>query len=194
MTRNPFKRSEHVPSDRLAAARLEKGEKVLAGTVDRAGSWLLGTRDALVIVPPQAPDQAAEPVQTRIPWQQVERADWSREEQRLRLNEVGEFGRVRPEYVFEIDDPGLLLELIRERVTASVVLQRRVPVSGKKGLMVIARRAPRGDGEITWAYEFDPGIDPDDPAVMAAAGRGLDAAAEELGLGGRVSPSGEVPI
>lgn len=179
MRRNPFKRSEHVPSDVLAAARLEKGEKVLAGTVDRDGSWLLGTRDALVIVP--APG-SAEAVRTRIPWQQVERADWSRDEQRLRLNEVGEFGKVRPEYVFEIDDPGLLLELIRERVSASVVLQRRVPVSGKKGLSVIARRAPQGDGEITWAYEFDQGIDPDDAAVMAAAGRGLQAAAEELGL------------
>lgn len=179
---NPFKRSVRVPSAVLDAAVLEKGEKVLAGTPARDGSWLLGTRDALVIVPPPAPDEAARAVQTRIPWQQVERADWSREDERLRIHEVGEFGMVRPEYSFEIDDPGLLLELIRERVTASVVLQRRVHVSGRKGLMVIARRAPRGDGEITWAYEFDPGIDPDDPAVMAAARHGLEAAAEELGL------------
>lgn len=179
MPRNPFKRSVRVPSSVLDAAVLEKGEKVLAGTANRDGSWLLGTRDALVIVPAPV---AVGAVQTRIPWQQVERADWSRDDERLRLNTVGEFGKVRPEYSFEIDDPGLLLELIRERVTASVVLQRRVPVSGKKGLIVIARRAPRGDGEITWAYEFDTGIDPDDPAVMAAARRGLEAAAEELGL------------
>ena len=173
MPRNPFKRSVDVPSSVLAAAPLEKGERVLAGTATRDGSWLLGTRAALVITGSN---------QTRIPWQHVERADWARDEARLRVNEVGEFGKVRPEYSFEIDDPGLLLELIRERVTASVVLQHHVAVSGKKGLFVVARRAPRGDGEITWAYEFDPGVDPDDPAVMTAAQRGLDAAAEELGL------------
>jgi hypothetical protein len=178
MARNPFKRSVQVPGPVVDAAPLEKGEKVLAGTPARDGSWLLGTRDALLITAsPGATDGA-----TRIPWQRIERADWDRDEERLRVNEVGEFGQVRPEYTFEIDDPGLLLELIRERVTASVVLQRHVRIEGKKGLFVIARRAPQGDGEIAWAYEFDPGIDPDDPAVMAAARRGLEAAAEELGL------------
>jgi hypothetical protein len=176
VARNPFKRSVHVPASVVATAPLDSGEKVLAGTPTRDGSWLLGTRDALVVT---ASDSTAG---TRIPWQRVERADWDRDEERLRVNEVGEFGKVRPEYVFEIDEPGLLLELIRERVTASVVLQRHVAVEGRKGLFVIARRAPRGDGEIAWAYEFDAGVDPEDPAVMAAARRGLDAAAEELGL------------
>ena len=173
MPRNPFKRSVDVPAEVLAAAPLEKGENVLAGTVAQNGSWLLGTRDALLIT-------GAAP--TRIPWQHVERVDWDREDERLRVVEVGEFGKPRPEYTFEIADPGLMLEFIRERVTASVVLQRHVAVTGKEGLFVIARRAPRGDSEITWSYEFDRGIDPDDPAVMVAARRGLDTAAEELGL------------
>ena len=173
MARNPFKRSVGVPAEVLAAAPLEKGENVLAGTVARDGSWLLGTRDALLITGDS---------KTRIPWQHVERADWDREQERLRVIEVGEFGKARPEYTFEIADPGVLLEFIRERVTASVVLQRHVAVSGMKGLFVIARRAPRGDGEITWSYEFDRGIDPENPAVMVAARRGLDTAAEELGL------------
>jgi hypothetical protein len=183
--RNPFRRSLQVPPEVLTAASLARGEKVLAATSARDGTWLLGTRDALVIVP--AP--SAEPAPsvgssgtTRIPWQRVERADWDRDAERLDVTEVGEFGQVRPEYSFDIDDPGLLLELVRERVTASVVLQRRVPVEGKKGLFVIARRAPHGDGEPTWAYEFDAGVDPSDPAVMAAAERGLKAASEELGL------------
>lgn len=173
MTRNPFKRSVDIPADVMAAAPLEKGENVLAATVARDGSWLLGTRDSLLIT-------GEDP--TRIPWQHVELVDWDREESRLRVIEVGEFGKVRPEYTFEIADPGLLLEFIRERVTASVVLQRHVAVSGKKGLFVIARRAPRGDSEITWSYEFDRGIDPEDPAVMVAARQGLDAAVEELGI------------
>ena len=174
MARNPFRRSVHVPTAVVEAAPLEKGEKVLAGTAARDGSWLLGTRDALVLTGS---------VETRVPWQQIERADWDRDAERLDVVEVGEFGLVRPAYSFSIDDPGLLLELIRERVTASVVLQRHVRVDGSRGLFVIARRAPRGDGEITWAFEFDRGVDPDDPGVMAAARRALDAASEELGLG-----------
>lgn len=175
MARNPFKRSVDVPDAVVRAAGLPRGEKVLAGTATRDGGWLLGTRDALVVVPADGrPD--------RIVWQQVERADWDRDADRLRIAEVGEFGRPRPEHAFGIDEPGLMLDLIRERVTASVVLQRHVPVHGRKGLFVVARRAPTGDGEITWAYEFERGVDPDDPAVAEAAEAGLRAAAEELGL------------
>ena len=174
MARIPFRRSVAVPADVLAAASLPRGDKVLAGCRTRDGRWLLGTRDGLLL-----PDGEG---QVRIPWQQVERADWDRDEDRLRVLGVGRFGEVRPEFTYPIDDPGLLLELVRERVTASVVLQRHVPVHGKRGLFVIARRAPRGGGEITWAYEFETGVDPDDPEVMAAAERGLAAAAGELGL------------
>jgi len=192
--RNPFKRAVDLPAEVLGRVQLGKGEKVLAGTRAADGTWLLGTPDALLLVEPSpmsfGRSQSVEPggglsnrsVETRIPWQRVEMADWDREAERLTLAEVGEFGQVRPEYAFEIADPGLLLELIRERVTSSVVLQRRVVVSGKAGLFVVARRPPRGDGEITWAYEFDPGVSPEDPAVIEAARRGLETATEELGL------------
>jgi hypothetical protein len=71
---------------------------------------------------------------------------------------------------------------VRERVTASVVLQRRVLTEGKKGLLVIGRRSPVGDGEVFWAYDFDPGVDPEDPSVMALAEAGLRAAQDDLGL------------
>lgn len=170
-----FGRGVTVPDEVSARAGLGRGEAVLARAATNDGTWLLGTRDALVIV---------EPVETiRIPWERVETADWDRDESRLRVAEVGEFGQVRPVHVFSVPDPGLLLQMIRERVTASVLIQRRVVVSDRRGLMVIARRPPRGQTEITWAYEFDAGVDPEDPAVQEAAASGLRAAQEELGLG-----------
>jgi len=173
--RNPFERRFPVPAEVSTRAGLARGEAVLARAATNDGSWLLGTRDALVIV---------EPVETiRVPWERVETADWDRDESRLRVAEVGEFGQVRPVHVFSVPDPGLLLQMIRERVTASVVIQRRVIVSGRRGLLVIARRPPRGRSEITWAYEFDAGVDPEDPAVQEAAASGLRAAQDELGLG-----------
>jgi hypothetical protein len=50
-------------------------------------------------------------------------------------------------------------------------------------LFVLARRGPDGSGGISWAYELDDGLDPEDPEVRRLAELGLRAAAEELGLG-----------
>lgn len=173
--RNPFRRASVAPPEVLDAAPLRPGERVLAAAEAGDGTWLLGTRDSLVLAP------AGETSATRIPWEQVERADWDGDEGRLVLSEVGEYGVVRPRHAFPVSEPGLLLELVRERVTASVILQRRVPVDGNRGLVVVARRAPAGDGEIAWAYEFDAGVDPEDPGVMAVAEAALRAAQSEVG-------------
>ena len=192
--RNPFKRSVDVPAHVISQAPLGRGERVLAGTQAGDERWLLGTREALYVVAAADPaadversrsvgaDADVESVETRIPWEQVERVDWNRDEERLVISEVGEFGRVRPQHEFAVSEPGLLLELVRERVTASVVLQRRVFTDGNRGLLVIGRRPPARDGEVFWSYEFDAGVDPDDPDVMVAAEAGLRSAQEELGM------------
>jgi hypothetical protein len=161
------------PAEAVQRARLGRGEKVLAHAEAGDGSWLLGTRDAFLVVSATGA--------TRIPWEQVETADWDRDTDRLRVAEVGEFGEPRPVHTFGIAQPGDLLQLIRERVTASVVLQRRVEIRDGAGLTILARRPSRGTGEITWAYELDPGLDPADPEVREAAAAGLRAARDELG-------------
>jgi len=162
-----------VPADVLHRAQLARGERVLAHAPADDGTWLLGTRDALVVV---------EPAETiRLAWENVESADWDRDTGRLGVAEVGEYGRPRPVHRFTLDDPRRLLQLVRERVTASVLLQRRVEVRGRRGLTVIGRRPPRGTGEITWAFELDAGIDPADPEVARAAEAGLRAARQDVG-------------
>ncbi len=190
--RRPFRRAAQVPADVLSRAGLGRGDRVLAHTTTTDGTWLLGTREALVVVGPapapgRMPQGEIDPAltqTTRIPWQQVEAADWNRDDERLRVTEVGEFGQARPVHVFSLADPGRLLPMVRERVTSTVLLQRRVVVSGSKGLMVVARRSPRRDGEISWACEYDAGLDPADPVVAEAAAAGLRAAQEEVGASG----------
>jgi hypothetical protein len=171
-----LRRGTAVPAEVVARAGLPGRERVLAAIPSREGTWLLGTRDALVLVPAEGDEVV------RIPWERVERAEWDRDKDRLDVLEVGEFGLPRPVHTYGIEDPGLLLPLVRERVSASVVLQRRVVVSGTRGFFVIARRPPSGMGELTWAYEFDRDVDPDDPAVREAAEQALHVAGEELGL------------
>ena len=149
---------------------------MLAWAAAGSGACVAGTRDALYVAgSPEVPD-------VRIPWEEVEAADWDKETSVLRVSEVGSWGRQRPEHTFSLDEPGRLLELVRERVTASVVLQRHVALEGRRGVRVIARRAPRGDQPVQWVYEYDEGIDPDDPFVQQAAAEALAGARDEVGL------------
>ncbi len=150
--------------------------RVLAAARSDDGRWLAGTRDAFHVV---TDDPAAG---ATWPWEQVQRADWDSDASMLRVEKVADYGLPVTQSSFVLEDPGSLLELVRERVTASVVLERRVSLGRKRGFTVIGRRAPSGRGDVLWAYQFDPGVDPDDPAVGAAAESALREARESLGL------------
>jgi hypothetical protein len=167
-----FQRIGAAPAEVLSRAALPRGEKVLAAAPADDGSWLLGTRRSLVLV---LPGEVA-----HLPWEQVEDAAWDQDARRLRVDGVGSYGRPRPSYTFTMEDPALLLQLVRERVTASIVLQRRVPVRDRLGVTVIARRSPVG-GPVEWMHAYDPGLEPDDPEVVAVADLALAQARAEVG-------------
>jgi hypothetical protein len=151
------------------------GERLLAWVPVSDGGWVAGTRDALYV-----PD-------ARVSWEQVQAADWDQEEGRLVVTEVGTWGEPRPRHELTIPDSATkdadrLLQLVRERVTASVLLSRHVRVTGRRGVRVVARRAPSGGSVVRWLYEYDEGIDPDDPVVRAAAETALARAKDDVGL------------
>jgi hypothetical protein len=100
--------------------------------------------------------------------------------------EVGTWGEPRPRHVLTIPDTAAkdadrLLQLLRERVTASVLVSRHVPVTGRRGVRIIGRRAPSGRADVQWLYEYDEGVDPEDPFVRAAAETALTAAQADAG-------------
>ncbi len=159
--------------------RVERGERLLADAVADEGH-LGGTRDALYLLRTRGTGSLGLEETIRIPWEEVQAADWDQETATLHVIEVGSWGEQRPDHRFTLDAPGLLLELVRERVTASVVLQRHVPIAGRRGVRVIGRRAPGGHRPVVWIYEYDEGVDPDDPVVQAAAAEALDAARADV--------------
>ncbi len=167
-----FSRRQQLPQP----VREAVASRVLASAETADGTWLVGTRDALVVV------SAADGEVATVPWEGVQRADWDVETSTLTVERVEEFGTPVVPMVFEVAAPGPFLQLLRERVSASIVVQKRVVLERKRGLTVIGRRPPSGDGEVTWAYELDKGLDPADPAVLAAAEAGLREARESLGL------------
>jgi hypothetical protein len=76
---------------------------VLAWAESTSGPVVAGTRDALYLT-----SSGAE-ADTRLPWEQVEAADWDRDTSRLRISEVGSWGEERVVHALTIEDPGRLL-------------------------------------------------------------------------------------
>jgi hypothetical protein len=150
---------------RLRADRRD-GERVLAAAGD-----LAGTVSALHL-----------PGGTRLPWERIEAADWDAETRTLHVTAMAEWGAERPAYDVELGDGAeRLLQLVRERVTATVLLQRRVPVQGDLAAKVIGRRAPAGERSVSWYVEYDAGLDPADPFVDQAVQEALASARDEVG-------------
>ena len=151
---------------------LARGERLLAWATTADGATLGGSREALHLPGP-------EPL--RLPWEQIATAEWDTDEKVLHVVEVGSYGEVRPEHSLQLDDADRLLSLVRERVTASMVVQRHVPIRGRLGARVLGRRAPSGRGEIAWFVEYDAGLDPDDPAVATVVDEALALALADVG-------------
>ena len=168
-------RGPSVPRAVLDAGPL-RGERVLAAAQAVDGTWVLGTRERLCAV---TPDTGV----IRLRWEDVQRADWDRDTATLRVEAVRDYGEPVAATTYRLEEPGSLVPLVRERVSASVVLQRRVAVAGKRGFTVVARRSPTGAGDLTWSFELDLGVDPDDPVIAAATELALGEAKESLGLG-----------
>ena len=166
-------RRDRLPREVLSALDLTRGERVLAFGRADDGVWLVGTDRSLYL----GSDTFAE-----IPWEHVEHATWDRDESALVVDEVADFGEPHPRHVVHLDDPRRLLQLINERVTASILLTRNVPIEGSKGLQIVARRSPVRTGDVEFSFLLAKGLDPASGAVREARRRGLELARVDLGL------------
>jgi len=150
---------------RRSTVPVAAGERVLASAPLVGGEGVVaGTREALYVA------------DRRLPWEQVEAASWDQDSSVLTVREVGA-GAV---HRLAVDNPVRLLQLVRERVTASVVLQRAVPLP-LGSARVVARRAGGGNRDVTWFVEYDDLADPDDPAVIALVRAALASARDDMG-------------
>jgi hypothetical protein len=145
----------------LAALAVPSDARVLAWSRTAQGDLLAATRFGLHLPGP-----------VTVPWHEVIKATWKDGE--LRVQAADGVRR------FELAEPGRLPEVVRERVTASIVISEKHQLPGGGGVRIVARRRA-GGGPLLWAAHFDAGLDPDDPGLRAQADELIDAARERLG-------------
>jgi hypothetical protein len=152
-------------------------EDILAAVQLLDGNWVAGSRAAISL--PTETDGAVR----RVGWEKIERAGWDSEESILRVYETTAFGTPLRESELKVDDPGRFGQLLRERVDASVVVQRHVPLSGKKGVRIVGRRNPsEPDAPVNWNFVLDKGLEPTDPGLIERAEAALAAIRDEFGI------------
>lgn len=144
------------------------GERLLAWAERSDGGVAVGgTRDAVYL--PQ-----------RVAWHDVATAEWDKEQLVLRVVELAPYGEAQPVHEIALSSPDRLLQLVRERITATFVVQQYVEVEPGRGARIFGRRPPAG-GPIRWFVEYDEGLDPADRVVTAAVETALAAARAEAG-------------
>ncbi len=153
---------------------------VLTGaTGERLLAWACTPAGAAVVATDRAAHLPAAEGTIRIGWERVDRAAWDRDEGVLTVVEAAPAGRPR-RHAVRLEDPGDLVLVVKQRVDASLVLSRRVPLEGSRGVTVVARRPP-GTDALTWSVVLDRGVDLADPVTRADVDAAVDAVRGEVG-------------
>jgi hypothetical protein len=163
-------------------------EEILAAVQLTDGHWVAGTR-AAVYLPTDAGTTDStgaadsQDAVRRVGWEKIERAGWDSEASLMHIYETTAFGTPLRTTELKVEDPGRFGQLLRERVDASIVVQRHVPLSGKRGVRIVARRNPADtDAPVAWNFVLDKGLEPDQPGVVDAAEAALKSVREEFGI------------
>jgi hypothetical protein len=153
--------SRSLPAE--AGVTLEPGERVLVHARTPDGGYVVATERALHL-----------PGEKPLPWHRIDRALWDQEG----LHVVATDGTERR---MALPDPGRLPEAVRERVTSSILANRHVHLGDRGGVRLVARRVP-GQDAAEWELLFDPGLEPVDPGLRAAAEHALEELRRNLGI------------
>lgn len=151
----------------------EPGERLLAWGAGDNGEVLASTRAMYL---PSAGQLAPAEI-IRLPWTWIDRASWEDPDVVIEARIEGSPRRWR----VALSEPGRLPEVIRERVTASIVISEHVDLVDVGGARIVGRRSD-ADEPVEWSVTFDPGLDPNDPQLRAAAVNALADLRDSLGI------------
>ena len=160
-----WSRSRGLPGAAYAAWRASLAQAT--GRPARILAWAKGPA-GFVVGSPAALSWGGEDGWTHVGWHEIERGGWNAETGTLAWTlHGGRRGSVT------LEQPGRLPELFRERIAATIALERFVPVAGDRGVIVSARRDLAIDGAISWHSTLTGGLTWHSDGVQAVADRAL---------------------
>jgi hypothetical protein len=160
-----WSRSRGLP--RATYANWRESLAATPGRPARILAWA-ASPGGFVIGSPAALSWEGEEGWTHVGWHEIERGGWNTETATLSWTlHGGRRGSVT------LDQPGRLPELFRERIAATIALERFVPVAGDRGIIVTARRDLADDGAISWHSSLTRGLTWHSEGVQAAADRAM---------------------
>ena len=183
MIGRPRRRSRTVPDT------VRTGERVLAWAFSPVGEPVAAaSREAVhLVVADGVVGNRAEwdrLAWDRLEWDRVHSLSWDAQEARVTVRRTGHGGASGASTQLHVDAAdrslGAFLELARERIAATVVLQRWTAVPGGR-VGVVARRGFSGERVLSWALEVPDGVDASSEGVRQLLAQLLREAREEVG-------------
>lgn len=157
----PRRDRAHRPPAAVTGAVLRGHERLLAAVrIEPQGSWVLATSHAMAQVGPDGIPA------WRRPWHEVDAASWSRDTSTLTVTWVDASRPVR----WPLDDEPLFLQVVRERVQASVVVAEDVALPDRRTFRAAIRQDLSSGAlleQVVHGRGYTPGPDAETAAAVA---------------------------
>lgn len=160
-------RKQPLDSEVRARLALRPKERIIAWVDDGAGRLIVASDSALHL-------QRVPPDYARVGWDQIEHASYEAGMLSVTLTPDLDSATLR----VPVGEGRELPVVVRDRVTASIVVDRFVPLDGETGVRIVGRRAH--DGMITWRTDVDSRLS-SRPGTLEAAEQLLAEARAEVG-------------
>lgn len=118
-----------------------------------------------------------------VGWHEIERGSWNAELRRLSWVLHAVPGEPSPRGSLELVEPGKLPELFRERILATIAVEKFIPLVGERGVTITARRDLGGSDAVAWHSTLTRGLSWQTDGVRAAVDQAMEQVRTEYDLG-----------
>ncbi len=118
-----------------------------------------------------------------VGWHEIERGAWNAELRKLTWALHAAPGKPSPHGSLQLVEPGRLPELFRERIVATIAIEKFIPLAGERGVTITARRDLGGTGGVAWHSTLTRGLSWQTAGVRAAVDQAMEQVRTEYDVG-----------